>query len=200
MLLLGVDDGQLLQQEDADEADQHGDHQDAHLDRFALGHLRHFGDQIEEGDADQQPGGEGHDVEQILAVSEGEQAAGQGHEERSKSVDGGHRGSLAAFGVWGPALAGRLKPARTPSGRSYAAPRRGFPSEHSMAEETRSSMSKGLRMRPQIREVSRLSTARWLAPVITITRGRSDGLSRIRRSSSSKPLTSGIIRSRRMTE
>ena len=51
----------------------------------------YLGDQIEKGDADDQPRREGHDVEQIALIAEREGAPGKGHHECGERVNSGHQ-------------------------------------------------------------------------------------------------------------
>ena len=94
MLLFAVDDGQLLQKKDRHESDDHGDHQRPDLNAFAKRRFRHFRDQVEERHADDQPGRERHDVEEVALIAERKHASGESHQERRQGVDRWHAGSL----------------------------------------------------------------------------------------------------------
>ena len=94
VLLFAMDDRQLLQKENRHETDDDRHHQCTHGDSLMECRGRDFRDEVEEGHADDQPRGEGHDVEEIAAVSERERPAGKSHQERRESVDCGHGGSL----------------------------------------------------------------------------------------------------------
>jgi hypothetical protein len=80
-----VDDGQLLEQEDAHEACDQRHHQRSCFKRCDVRDLDDLRDQIEEHHADQQPGRERHDGLQIALIAERKRSAGEGHRKRQQS-------------------------------------------------------------------------------------------------------------------